>query len=67
MPTYIIILISSYMNNRILIIDEEVMEVAVGVPQGSVLGPLLWTTVYDSVLSLILMEGMELVLYMDDF
>lgn len=37
-----------------------------GVPQGSVLGPLLWIVAYDDVLRLPLLQGVELVCYADD-
>jgi hypothetical protein len=51
---YLVRLIQSYLNDRWIAYTgrngEEKRPVECGVPQGLVLGPILWTTAYDSVL-----------------
>jgi hypothetical protein len=63
-------LLGDYFNNRILIYDTEVgpkrMKVSSGVPQGSIMGALLWNIMYDAVLRLKLPEGVEIVGFADD-
>lgn len=41
-------------------------EVTGGVPQGSVLEPILWNVLYDQILRLNLSEGVKLVGFADD-
>ena len=64
---YLINIISSYLNERV-VIDEEGEEwpMTCGVPQGSVMGPLLWNIMYDPILSLPFPEGIEVIGYADD-
>lgn len=45
---------------------EERRPVERGVPQGSVLGPILWITAYDSVLRCPMPPGTGMVCYADD-
>lgn len=63
-------LITSYLQNRKIILDGEgekvVKSVSGGVPQGSILGPVLWNVLYDGVLRLELPEGVTAVAYADD-
>lgn len=67
MPKYIRTLIASYFTDRKIIdIDGREYSVAAGVPQGSVLGPLLWNILYDGVLRLDMPENIRMVAYADD-
>lgn len=63
-------LIQSYLTNRFLIYDTEVgpktRRVTAGVPQGSILGPILWNIMYDSILKLELPEKTEIIGFADD-
>lgn len=63
-------LLGDYFKNRVLIYDTEVgqkrKKVSAGVPQGSILGAILWNIMYDAVLRLKLPEGVEIVGYADD-
>jgi len=60
----------SYFTNRSVFVNAEgkvtQIEVQKGVPQGSVLGPLIWNLVYDRVLKVKKEKGCELIGYADD-
>lgn len=71
MPLYLIRLLNDYFKDRY--VEYKVrngstkrMEVQRGVPQGSVLGPLIWILVYDRVLCGEKEEGCEVIGYADD-
>lgn len=67
---YLLELLKSYLSERFICIEEELLstkhEVTSGVPQGSVLGPTLWNLMYDGVFRLVLPKGVELVGFADD-
>ena len=64
---YLIEMTRSYLSNRVLLVGErEGMRLTCGVPQGSVLGPLLWNMFYDGVLRIGMPEGVTLIGYADD-
>lgn len=63
-------LIASYLSGRAIILEAEgktvTKRVTSGVPQGSVLGPILWNVQYDGLLRMELPEGVEIAGFADD-
>uniref|UniRef100_A0ABD2X623 Reverse transcriptase domain-containing protein n=1 Tax=Trichogramma kaykai TaxID=54128 RepID=A0ABD2X623_9HYME len=69
-PDYLLRIIASYFSARVLdfTTDEgpESYEVTAGVPQGSVLGPILWNVMYDAILRLSFDGDVRIVGFADD-
>lgn len=70
-PGYLVALISDYLSERYLLFgdkNDEIVEYRMtrGVPQGSVLGPILWNVAYDRVLNIELQDGYLVIGYADD-
>lgn len=65
-PAYLRKMIRSYLSNRSIIVEGTEIAVTAGVPQGSVLGPLLWCVLYNEVLEMDLGVDAEFSCYADD-
>lgn len=64
---YLLNVVKSYLSSRYIITEHnEIRAVTCGVPQGSVLGPVLWNVFYNAVLNLDIETGVKLVAYADD-
>lgn len=64
---YLVQMIKGYLSERCIIAPNGIKyKVTCGVPQGSLLGPLLWNLFYDRILRLDWEEGTELFAYADD-
>lgn len=69
-PQYLIAMVKSYFSERVLIYETDegtkTYQVTGGVPQGSILGPLLWNIMYDGILRLNLPTNATIVGFADD-
>lgn len=70
-PDYLRRIVSSYLTDRKVRYRDfhgnwSYMNVTAGVPQGSVLGPLLWNIAYDSILRTLLQGKNEIFCFADD-
>lgn len=65
-PAYLTQMIGSYLKDRYIEVRGVKYRVTAGVPQGSVLGPMLWNVAYDGVLRLQMPGGVTSVAYADD-
>lgn len=59
-------MLDNYLHDRAIEWNGNTHKMTAGVPQGSVLGPILWSVAYDGVLRLEYPEGVTPVAYADD-
>lgn len=67
-PAYITRNVRNYLSDKELIHDEEQMTVQLisGIPQGSILSPLLWNIMYEGLLTTEMPDGITVAGFADD-
>ena len=63
---YIRRIVMDYLNERTLVFEDAEYKMSMGVPQGSVLVPILWNLAYDGILRIPFLNGVSLTAYADD-
>ncbi|KAI5715842.1 hypothetical protein M8J77_023429 [Diaphorina citri] len=63
---YLINILADYFHNRKILVDDKSMPLTCGVPQGSVLGALIWNIYYDPILKINLPNNTKPIAYADD-
>jgi hypothetical protein len=66
MSRYLRKVVANYLEGRTITYGGVTHKMAMGVPQGSVLGPILWNLGYNDVFNVKLMGGVTLIGYADD-
>jgi len=67
-PGYLARMVRSYLEEKTLLVGEEMLSRAMtcGIPQGSVMEPTLWNTLYDGLLEIPMPPGASFVEFVDD-